>query len=340
MWESPPGPRKRIWVQQIDPELNGLRIRLAVARTRALSPAQQAAANGVECFIDRAEKAANRMDPIPGRVRNWWRGTLVEASYRNLHLARVQMLDLLTEAELNAEVPGIIARAHSTLSPDDPRLLSSAHVRNMPVEDRRAWLRRLMEDGYDVVDTQHTQLRNFRNILLKAGTVITVLLVVAVVLMSARPSWIPLCFPYQELGDPPTNAPGPPYNCPTAANVGAPQKGDVWVVGLIGLFGGALGTSIAIRKMKGGSPIPYDVPVALAWFKVPLGAFASILGIVAIRGGFVPGLTQLDSQEQILAYALLFGFSQQLLTQLLDSKAQSVVAGLPTKDTAVERGHP
>lgn len=85
---------------------------------------------------------------------------------------------------------------------------------------------------------------------------------------------------------------------------------------------------MSIRNLKGTST-PYDVPVALAMLKVPLGAFTAMLAVVAIQGDFVPGLSVLDSQEQILAYALIFGFAQQLLTRLLDQRAQTLLEGLP-----------
>jgi len=328
-------PRKRIWVQHVDPELQALRIRLAAATTAGgLSDSQVAVADGICVLIERAQKAADRTDPIPGRLRNWWRGTLVEAAYRNLHMARAQMFDVYPEPDLNAEIPGVIARVHSTFQRDDPRRVSSAELSALRIDDRRAWLRRLVEDSYDFVDMQHSQLRNFRNILLSAAMVISGLLVVAVALMWSSPTWIPLCFPVEgaEEGSPGTEL----LNCPTAGMVETPQPADVLVVGLLGLLGGALATTMAIRKMRGGSPLPYDVPVALSWLKVPLGAFVAILGLVAIQGGFVPGLSRLDSQEQILAYALLLGFSQQLFTQFLDSKAEALVGGLPSKDHAGE----
>lgn len=65
--------------------------------------------------------------------------------------------------------------------------------------------------------------------------------------------------------------------------------------------------------------------------KIPMGAFTAILGLLAIRGDFVPGLSALDSQDQILAYALLLGFGQQVFTQLLDKKAQTLLEVLPAK---------
>jgi hypothetical protein len=60
-----------------------------------------------------------------------------------------------------------------------------------------------------------------------------------------------------------------------------------------------------------------------------LGALTAILGLVAIQGMFIPGLSQLDSQGQILAYALVLGFAQQALSRLLDKQAQILLEGLP-----------
>ena len=111
------------------------------------------------------------------------------------------------------------------------------------------------------------------------------------------------------------------------------------IVALLGLLGGALAASVAIRNIRGTST-PYDVPVALAWLKIPLGAFTAILGIVAIHGGFVPGLSVLDSQQQILAYALLLGFAQQLFTGALDKRAQSLLEGVSNKEAQFANADP
>jgi hypothetical protein len=90
----------------------------------------------------------------------------------------------------------------------------------------------------------------------------------------------------------------------------------------------ALAATLSIRNLKGTST-PYDVPVALAFLKVPLGALTAILGLIAIQGNFVPGLSVLDSQGQILAYSLVFGFAQQMLSGVLDKRAQTLLEGLP-----------
>jgi hypothetical protein len=72
--------------------------------------------------------------------------------------------------------------------------------------------------------------------------------------------------------------------------------------------------------------------VALAWLKVTAGALTAIGAIIAIRGNFIPGLSELDSQEQILAYALVFGYAQQVLTRSIDRRAAELLDAVPSKN--------
>jgi hypothetical protein len=156
---------------------------------------------------------------------------------------------------------------------------------------------------------------------------ITVLVGITMIAVWNKPSILPLCFPANG-GNPDSLL----LNCPTGKNVATESPGDILVVGMLGLLGGALAATMSIRNLRGTSS-PYDVPVALAFLKVPLGAFTAILGLVAIQGEFIPGLSALDSQQQILAYALLLGFAQQVFTHSLDVRAQSLLEALPGKDS-------
>jgi hypothetical protein len=110
------------------------------------------------------------------------------------------------------------------------------------------------------------------------------------------------------------------------------------VVGM-GLLGGALAAAFAIRKVRGTST-PYDVPLALAILKVPTGALTAVVGIVLLGGGFVPGFSELDSQRQILAYALIFGYAQQLATRLIDNQGQRILGGVHSKDSKTKQARP
>jgi hypothetical protein len=66
----------------------------------------------------------------------------------------------------------------------------------------------------------------------------------------------------------------------------------------------------------------------------------ALVGILFVRGGFVPGLSQLDSQPQILAYAFLFGSAQQLVTRLIDRQAQDILTKVPSKEPTTTKPEP
>lgn len=327
--------RRRIWVQHVAVETDKLRMRLNATKARGdLTPSQQVIAEGIENFLDKARDAAFRDDPVPGRWANWWRGTLVEVAYRNLHAARAQMVDLYDKNQLRAEIPLVVARANTTLHRDDPRRITVDDLEAESEESLRPRMRRVISDSYEQLDLEHAQLRSFRNILLLAAFFVILLIAITLGVVSAHPDFVPLCFPNEvtnaETGV--TTVQG--WNCPTGTELAgsnataAARRFDILIVAMLGALGGALTAALSIRNLKGTST-PYDVPVALAILKVPLGAFTAILALVAIQGKFVPGLSVLDSQGQILAYAIIFGFAQQALSRLLDRQAQTLLEGLP-----------
>src|SRR5215207_6119508 len=322
--------RRRIWVQHVAVETDKLHIRLDAAQARGnLNQSQQVIAQGIGIFLDKARDAAFRNDPVPDRWTNWWRGTLVEAAYRNLHAARAQMVDLSNKNQLRAEIPLVVARANATLHRDDPRWITveDLEAETESVESLRPRMRRVISDSYEQLDLEHAQLRSFRNIVLMAAFFVILLIAITLGVVSTHPEFVPLCFPNEvsNAATGVTTVQG--LNCPTGTEV-KPRGADILVVAMLGALGGALTAALSIRNLKGTST-PYDVPVALAILKVPLGAFTAILALVAIQGKFVPGLSILDSQVQILAYALIFGFAQQALSRVLDQQAQTLLEALP-----------
>jgi len=99
---------------------------------------------------------------------------------------------------------------------------------------------------------------------------------------------------------------------------------DLFVVELVGLIAAAVAAAAAIRGISGSSE-RYGLPVALAVLKLPTGAITAFLGLLLMRGQFVPGLSALDTSAQILAWALVFGYAQQLFTRLVDRQGQTVL---------------
>jgi len=106
---------------------------------------------------------------------------------------------------------------------------------------------------------------------------------------------------------------------------------DLIVVELVGLTAAAVATAAAVRGLKGSSE-RYGLPVALAALKLPTGAITAFLGLLLMRGQFVPGLTALDTSAQILAWALVFGYAQQLFTRFVDQQGQTVLENVRGAD--------
>jgi hypothetical protein len=62
----------------------------------------------------------------------------------------------------------------------------------------------------------------------------------------------------------------------------------------------------------------------------------AFLGLLLMRGAFIPGLSALDSPPQILAWAIVFGYAQQLFTRLVDQQAHSVLDDVRTGNKGSE----
>lgn len=322
--------RKRVWVQNVAVQADVLEAKLnGITARQDLAPEQEALAAGTTRLITRAREAAFRDNPIPSRWAMWWRGTLVDAAYQNLHAAESLITLLYNEREIKAEIPDAVARVEASVERNDPRreaaleLLTSMES-TLDLQLVRERLRKVVEVGYAHADQLHSRLRSFRNLVLTAAVAITIFMSAFVIIVWLNPTWVPMCF-----------APsGGARVCPTG--IGAPSGSDVLIVGLLGLLGGTLAAAVSISRLKGTST-PYDVPTALAVLKAPFGVMTAIGAVVIIRGGFVPGLSALDSQVQILAYALLFGYAQQLLTGFIDRQAQNILESMPSMGNLAAR---
>jgi hypothetical protein len=340
--------RRRVWVPAVAVGESVLRARLDVLRARRvgeLDPEADAVDAGVRTLLDKAANAAYRIDPKPRHLPNWWRGTLYDAGFQNLHAAEAEIVMLYDPGELRAELPEALARVEEGLQADDPRRAEAQRVATSTDPLEAPVLRKMIETGHAAADQLHARVRSFRNVVLIAASLITIFLIAFAAYVSTHPSAVPLCFRsvVAQTTEAPTGAAAPAQQvrtvCPTSESPegqGGPAGRDILVVGLLGLMGAGLASAVSLRNVKGTST-PYSVPVALAFLKAPTGALTAIAALIAIRGDFVPGLSSLDSQEQIIAYALVFGYAQQLFTGLVDKQGQSILSSVPSKDATGSR---
>src|ERR1041385_1474450 len=88
-----------------------------------------------------------------------------------------------------------------------------------------------------------------------------------------------------------------------------------------------------IRRPPRSTLFPYTT-LFRSLLKLPTGALTAVLGLLVLRGGLIPGFTELDSSAQILAWAIIFGYAQQLLTRPIDDWATQVLDLPPARGRA------
>jgi hypothetical protein len=330
--DSPPKVR-RVWAQDVLVRSDRLRATLNAIKADAannphLTPGSEAIANEAGDRLRDASKAAKRESLKPRPVLNWWRGTLVEAAYQNLHAAEILMASLYDAHRVEAEIPEAIARVEVALNRDDPRRIDALGLKGKDGGDPviRERFVKAVQVGLEATDAEHARLRSFRNAVVGSAVVLTGLLSLFIWWAGHHPEYVPECF---------RPTPGGDLVCATGAS--SPTQYDLLLVAALGALGGLLSAIVSIRNLYGTS-LAYDVPTALAALKLPVGALSAAGGLLLVKAGFIPGLSNLDSQGQILAYAFLFGVAQQLFVGAVDRHAQQLLAAAPSK--AATTAHP
>jgi hypothetical protein len=280
------------------------------------------------------------------RFSSWLRGSTIERTAANLDAAEVSLLRLAPQGYLRRQLPSLVVHVRQHLSPDDPRRLRIEAIgqdvaANPDADEIPDWEREAVVAAVHAASTQArrdvVRVRSFRNVLLASAAMLTVAALGLALLGAVRPAAVPLCFDAIDAGGELTVV------CPTdEATVSAPNGApsteevdavisaiaspwDIALVELCGLLAAAIASATALRGLSGTSS-PYSVPLALALMKLPCGALTAVLGLLLIRGGFVPGFDSLDSSSQIIAWAFVFGFAQQAFTRLVDGRAHELLA--------------
>jgi hypothetical protein len=276
--------------------------------------------------------------------RSRW-GALVERVTSHLDAVDADLLRLAPDSHVIGELPGLIARMKLSLPEDD---LRRVRIEKIAGEETCSTLTECQRDMIVAAQRavtaegrrQVTRLRSFKNVILVTALVLALGAGGLAVFGFAAPDKLPLCF-----------SPDGNIVCPTSthaitgpqgegASAGQPSTlsqadidpqmrdraagWDIALVELVGVLAAAIAAAAALRKIRGTST-PFSLPVALAVLKLPTGALTAVLGLVLMRGEFIPGLSALDSSAQIISWAVLLGYSQQLLTRFVDQRAQTVL---------------
>jgi hypothetical protein len=301
----------------------------------------------VQQHIIAAREAARQKNPF--RLS---RSSSFVRAMGNLDAAEAQLLNFAPVAYILGQMPSLLNHIRRHLTVGDPRRQEFERIAKTiganrtdsllekeyegTVEKERGKIVAAVRGASSAALREELRVASFRNVLV-VTTVVMMLLAVGVAIMGfVFPTVVSLCF-QPEIG-------GQTWVvCPTAQSVlgsaGEPgptishlndvvaktvNRADLLVIETIGLTAAALAAAAAMRGIRGSSE-PYGLPVVLAALKLPTEAITAFLGLLLMRGQFVPGLSALDTSAQIVAWAVIFGYAQQLFTHFVDQQAHTVL---------------
>ena len=294
----------------------------------------------VHLLLDEAELHADGVrKPRLRWLQDWRNGGSIERAWRNLHAAEILLAEIVDLDQLASQLPAVRSMAQRVLACKDARRLAI----EQRLTDKRWEAESAKADGSgerrlrreyiaaltwvnDACDKNFTRVRSFRNIVLATSVGLVVVAVALGIIGAVSPQSLPLCFAPDDVAS----------VCPTGTDQG-PSGGDAPLVLGIGLTAGAFAAALSVRGIRGTST-PYGVPVAIAWLKLPAGALTALFGMLMVHGQFVPGLSALDTQGQIIAYAIVLGYAQQVFTRLIDSQAHAVLDKAPSSEPTLAPG--
>jgi hypothetical protein len=284
------------------------------------------------------------------RLMSFLGGASIERANSHLDAVEADLLRLADDPYLRSAMPGLVAHVRAHLPAHDPRRQRVEEVAwtvaqrpDEKLTDLERWQVIGAVRGASLeARLEIRRVRSFRNILVVSALALCIGVAGITLLGVLKEEIIPLCFvPDRHTVVCPTSTDRVPGGAgdgqietadAAAAQARAADRQmrktaspwDVPIVEIVGLLAAALAAAFAVRSIQGTST-PYSLPVAVAVLKLPAGALTAVLGLLLMRGGFIPGLSALDTSAQIVAWAVVFGYSQQLLTHFVDEQARAVL---------------
>ncbi len=255
----------------------------------ALSPDELAAApvavlEQVRRHVEVARAIALDSPKLWERLRDWWTGNGVETAWNHLQTAREDLFLVEPAAAVRAQLPGLLRRMVK-VSPDPAHDPQLDAIKKIATRDGD-----LSPEDRGEIKAAHEHVRVEEDDHSEARSFRNNLLLLTAGLSIA------------------------------AVALGAITPSGFRYV-LVGAGAGLLTTALAWRSLTHLTG-PFAVNTAQAALKIPAGAVAAILGVILVRSGIISGLNVNDSTAY--GYAVVFGLSQQALTQVVDNAAKKI----------------
>ncbi|HME02360.1 MAG TPA: hypothetical protein VKG38_04945 [Solirubrobacteraceae bacterium] len=238
-------------------------------------------------------------------IKDWWTGTSITAAWESVQGAEAELAEIESEEHVRSRLPRLWAWMQQAMTPAErqpyKKIEGWISDRTQPID--KALIRGAYQDVIRANNEVQASMRAFRNLLLAVSAGLFLLLVGIGTWHALNPAFIALCHDGQ---------------CPGGST--HPVGETVFEVELVGGLAGLLGGAFLLRSFK-NPPSRYNLLPGQILLKPVAGAATAIIAILLLQAGVIVETTDASSTTTLLGYAALFGFSQELLTRLVDKRA-------------------
>lgn len=236
-------------------------------------------------------------------------GSVHETARRELHAADAALLMLLPARRLEALLPEFRVSLTTVLDSNDPRTLT--YLKELDswkgrMGEHRDELRVMRETVNAIADLAHANLRSYRNWLLGIGGIVSLALAVVAIIHAFDPSFLAITVPRSPDAD----------------------LGQVEAAGAVGGLLMALFALIRLRVYSGS----FELPFWQAVIRIPAGAAAALVGVILVQGKLFSAFNPVNTEPKLLAYAVLFGASPEIVLRVLDNEVNKASDAARTKN--------
>ncbi|HEY5941283.1 MAG TPA: hypothetical protein VIT89_00285 [Solirubrobacterales bacterium] len=306
-----------IWRTEVAVRIGELRNRVRIASCMpprsGLTPCEHdRLTEAVDRCLDRAQTAIEQDRRRREHMRSWWAGTSMTTGWESIHEAELHLLSLEDVEDAKTTLPWLLTWVRRAMNrgPEKAR-----HEKNLAsqIDGRkldRTQARQALRDVIVANNARYANLRAFRNNLVVVTALLAGLVAALCAWHALNPSILSLC-----------SSGGTEPSC-LAGTTSRPA--DVALVALVGALGGMLAIAFGLAKTK-SPPSRYDPRAWLGLLKPVAGAATALIAVALIQADILLGPDGEHSEMLLLSYAAIFGFSQQLLTQFVDKRAESLI---------------
>ena len=301
------------WRAEVGARIAELEDRLVAAPVDPTSAERQAIRDSVEEELDRAHTAAG--SGLAPSVPAWWTGSSITKAWEAVHNAELALLNIETDDAVLTAVPRLLAWIENAM---DAGVLRKAHEDALNAEmakkegdhPDRTKIRGALMDVIAANCDRYMGVRIFRNNLILVTLALAACLVGLAIWHANNPQILSLCVEKE----------GKLSECLGGE---MPSASDIWLVLGMGALGGLLG--IAFRLSQGETASRFDPKAWQRLLKPVTGAATALAAVLFLQAHLLIELSTERTKLVLLSYALVFGFSQQVLTKFVDKRAESLI---------------